>query len=195
MTIPAMSLRLKINLIVAALTFVFAVTVLALQLRSMRDSVHEEVVAANRVAAQLLQRTVWLYAAQGTPAMFAFLQGIGRVRSNDIALFDAQGVEIYRSPPSSYKAGRDAPDWFSVLIAPPPSLQSIEFPDGKLVVRADASRAEVDAWDYVVALALGALVLLLVVNATVFWLVGRAVRPFAQIVQALNQLQAGRFNA
>ena len=192
---PTMSLRLKINLIVAALTFVFVATVLALQLRSMRDSVHEEVVAANRVAAQLLQRMAWLYAAQGTPAMFAFLQGIGRIRSNDITLFDAQGVEIYRSPPSSYKAGRDAPDWFSALIAPPPSLQSIEFPDGKLVVRADASRAEVDAWDYVVALALGALVLLLVVNATVFWLVGRAVRPFAQIVQALNQLQAGRFDA
>ena len=192
---PTMTLRLKINLIVGALTFVFAAAVLALQLRSMRESVHEEVVAANRVAAQLLQRTVWRYAAQGTPAMLAFLQGIGRVRSNDITLFDAQGHELYRSPPSTYKAGRDAPAWFSALIAPPPSVQAIEFPDGKLVVRANSSRAEIDAWDYVVALAVGALVLLLVVNATVFWLVGRAVRPFGQIVQALNQLQAGRFDA
>lgn len=190
-----MSLRLKINLIVAALTLLFAATVLALQLRSMRESVHEEVVAANRVAAQLLQRTVWRYAAQGAPAMLAFLQGIGRVRSNDITLFDAQGKELYRSPPSAYKAGRDAPDWFSALIAPPPSVQAIEFPDGKLMVRANASRAEIDAWDYVMALAVGALALLLVVNAAVFWLVGRAVRPFGQIVQALNQLQAGRFDA
>ena len=195
MNAPTLSLRLKINLIVAALTFVFALTMLALQLRNMRESVHEETVAANRVAAQLLQRTVWLYAAQGTPAMLAFLQGIGRVRSNDITLFDVQGQEIYRSPPPTYKAGRDAPEWFSALIDPPPSVQAIEFPDGKLVVRANASRAEVDAWDYVVALVLGVLVLLLLVNTAVFWLVGRAVRPFGQIVQALNQMQAGRFDA
>ena len=49
-----MSLRLKINLIVLALTVLFAATVLALEIRSMRESVNEEVVAANRVAALLL---------------------------------------------------------------------------------------------------------------------------------------------
>ena len=86
-----MTLRLKINLIVGALTLLFLAAVLALQLRSMRDSVHEEVVAANRVAAQLLDRTVWRYAAQGTPAMLSFLQGIGRVRSNDITLLRRAG--------------------------------------------------------------------------------------------------------
>jgi two-component system sensor histidine kinase UhpB len=35
---------------------------------------------------------------------------------------------------------------------------------------------------------------LLVVNALVFWLVGRAVEPFAQIVGALKQLESGRFD-
>ncbi len=189
-----MSLRLKINLIVASLAILFTAAVLALQLRSMRDSVHEEVVAANRVAAQLLQRTAWRYAAQGTPAMLAFLHGVGRVRSNDITLFDAEGRELYRSPPSTYKAGRDAPEWFSALIAPQPTVQAIEFPDGKLEVRANGSRAEIDAWDSVLTLVIGTLILLIVVNLAVFWLVGRAVRPFAQIVQALNQLQAGRFD-
>jgi two-component system, NarL family, sensor histidine kinase UhpB len=190
-----MSLRLKINLIVAALTLLFSASLIELQLRSMRASVLEEVEAANRVASQLLQRTVWRYAAQGTPAMLAFLQGMGRIRSNDITLLDTQGQELYRSPPSTYKAGRDAPAWFVALIAPPPSAQSIEFPDGKLVVVANASRAEIDAWDDLSALALGALALLLAVNGMVFWLVGRAVRPFGQIVQALNAIQAGRFDA
>lgn len=189
-----MTLRLKINLIVGALTVLFVTAVIALQLRSMRDSVHEEVVAANRVAAQLLNRTAWRYAAQGTPAMLAFLQGVGRVRSNDIELLDAQGNELYRSPPSPYKPGRDAPAWFDALISPPPSVQSIEFPDGKLVVRANASRAALDAWDYTLWLAGGALLLLLVVNTLVFWLVGRAVRPFGEIVAALNRVQAGRFD-
>jgi len=190
-----MSLRLKINLIVVALTVVLAATVLALELRSMRESVHEEVVAANRVAATLLQGTAMRYAAQGTPAMLAFLQSIGRVRSNDITLFDAQGRELYRSPSPTYKAGRDAPDWFSALIAPAPSVQTIEFPDGRLVVRANATRAEVDAWDYVVTLATGALAFLLVVNGMVFWLVGRALRPLGQVVQALERLQGGQLDA
>ncbi len=188
-----MTLRLKINLIVGSLTVLFTLVVMGLQLRSMRDSVHEEVVAANRVAAQLLNRTAWRYAAQGTPAMLAFLQGIGRVRSNDITLLDGAGTLLYQSPPSSYKAGRDAPAWFEALIAPPPSTQSIEFPDGRLEVRSNASRAAVDAWDYLFWLVTGALAMLVLVNAAVFWLVGRTVRPFGQIVDALNQLQGGRF--
>ena len=190
-----MTLRLKINLIVGALTLLFIAAVMWMQLRSMRESVHEEVVAANRVAAQMLNRTVWRYAPQGTPAMLNFLQGIGRVRSNDITLFDLQGRELYRSPPSPYKAGRDAPPWFDRLVSPLPSVQAIEFADGKLVVRSNASRAVLDAWDYVTVLAGGGLLLLLVANALVFWLVGRTLRPFGQIVAALNQLQAGRFDA
>src|SRR6185295_15842249 len=144
-----MTLRLKINLIVGALTVLFVAVVIGLQLRGMRDSVHEEVVAANRVAAQLLNRTAWRYAAQGTPAMLAFLQGVGRVRSNDITLFDSDGAELYHSPPSPYKAGRDAPAWFDRWVAPPPSAMAIEFPDSRLVVRSNASRAVLDAWDFV----------------------------------------------
>jgi two-component system sensor histidine kinase UhpB len=189
-----MTLRLKINLIVAALTLLFIAAVMGLQLRSMRESVHEEVEAANRVAAQLLNRTVWRYAGQGSSAMLAFLQGMGRVRSNDITLIDPQGRELYRSPPSPYKAGRDAPAWFDALVSPPPAVQSIDLPDGRLVVRSNASRAVLDAWDQAAVLLGSGLVLLLVANALVFWLVGRAVRPFGRIVDALDQLQAGRFD-
>ncbi|MET3442862.1 two-component system sensor histidine kinase UhpB [Variovorax paradoxus] len=189
-----MTLRLKINLIVSLLTLLFVAAMLALQMRAMRESVHEEVVAANRVAAQLLNRTAWLYAAQGTPAMLSFLQGVGRVRSNDITLLDNDDRVLYSSPTSVYKAGRDAPDWFAGLISPPPSQLSIAFPGGKLMVHSNASRAVLDAWDDFVLLMLSALGLLAVVNAGVFWLVGRATRPFADIVDALNQLESGRFD-
>lgn len=191
----SMTLRLKINLIVGALTVLFVAAMLALQLRSMRESVQEEVVAANRVATQLLSRNAWLYAAQGTPAMLAYLQGIGRVRSNDIVLYDAEGQVLYRSPASTYKAGRDAPDWFERVMAPEPLVQSIAFPGGKLVTQSNATRAVLDAWDYLLVLGAGGAVLLGVVNALVFWLVGRAVRPFGRIVGALEDLEAGRFDA
>lgn len=186
-------LRLKINLIVGALTLLFVVVLMAQQLRNMRESVREETIAANRVASQLLNRTAWGYAAQGLPALQGFLEALGRVRSNEITLFDGAGVVQYRSPPSPYKAGRDAPAWFSSLVLPQQPAQAIEFPGGRLEVQATASRAVLDAWDAFVPLALGALALLLLVNLLVFWAVGRTVRPFGQIVAALGELQAGRF--
>ncbi|EHR72539.1 signal transduction histidine kinase, glucose-6-phosphate specific [Burkholderiales bacterium JOSHI_001] len=189
-----MTLRLKIHLLVAALMLAFVAAVLGLQLRGMKESVREEVLAANRVAAQLLNRTAWLYAAQGVPALQAFLQGLGRVRANDIELLDRSGSALYTSPPSPYKAGRDAPDWFARLIGPPPSVQAIDFPDGKLVVRGNASRAVLDAWDSLIDQGAVALGLLLAANALVFWLVGRAVRPFGQVVAALNSVQGGRLD-
>ncbi len=189
-----MTLRLKINLIVAVLTVLTVAGLIALQFTSMRDSVKEEVVAANRVAGQMLHRNALLYAAQGTPAMLDFLQGVGRVRSNEITLYDAKGAELYKSPQSPYKAGRSAPQWFDALISPARSEQSIEFPDGKLVMRSNASRAVLDAWDASLPLVAGAAGLLVVVHLLVYWAVGRAVRPFARIVDALNEVQAGRFD-
>ena len=189
-----MTFRLKINLIVAALTLGFIVAMSWMQLRSMRESVLEEVGAANRVAAQVLNRTVWRYTSRGTQEILNFLQGMGRLRSNDITLIDLAGRELYRSPPSAYKAGRDAPEWFDRLISPVSAVQTIEFTDGKLMVQANASRAVLDAWDSLKLLAAFGLLLLVVVNALVFWLVGRIVRPFGQIVAALNQLQGGRLD-
>lgn len=189
-----MTLRLKIHLIVGALTLLFLAALLAQQVDGMRKSVHEEVVAANRVAAQMLRRAVWLQAGQGPPALAAYLAGMGRVRSTEIALLDAQGAELYRSPPSTYKAGRNAPPWFEALVSPLPPAQTIRFPDGTLVVRANASRAALDAWDEFVVLFAQSLLLLVAANAAVFWLVGRALRPLGRIVGALNALETGRFD-
>jgi two-component system sensor histidine kinase UhpB len=189
-----MTLRLKINLIVGALTVFLVAAMIGLEVRSLRKSVAEEVVAANRVAAQMLNRTALRYAAQGTPAMLAFLEGVGRVRSTEITLYDTQGRTLYGSPPSPYKAGRDAPAWFTRAIAPVQTEHSIEFPDGKLVVQANASRAVLDAWDEIAWLAGVSVALLVIVHLGVFWAVGRTVRPFSRIVEALGALEAGRFD-
>src|SRR3954467_1745782 len=100
----SMTLRWKINLIVGALTLLFVAALLGQQFAGMRASVNEEVVAANRVATQLLTRAGWGYAAQGPDVLVRYLEGMGRVRSNDIILVDAAGAELYRSPPSTWKA-------------------------------------------------------------------------------------------
>ena len=189
-----MSLRLKIHLIVGVLVTLFVGAVIALQVGNMRDSVREEVVAANRVASQLLNRTVWLQAAQGTQAMVGYLQDLGRVRSNEIVLYDGKGLELYRSPPSPYKAGRDAPAWFADLVSPPPSVQELAFPDGRLVIEANASRAAIDAWDQFLFLCLTGLAMLVGLNLIVFRVVGRTVAPFGEIVKALGRVEAGQMD-
>ena len=114
-----MSLRLKLHLIVGGLSLLFVAAVLTLQFDALRQSVQEEVVAANRVAAQLLNRTAILYAGQGTPGMLSFLQGLGRVRSTEITLVDAGLHTLYRSPPSPYKAGR-----FDISLPPLPGREA-----------------------------------------------------------------------
>ena len=186
-----MSLRLKVNGIVGALTLAFVVALVALQFDNMRESVHEEVVAANRVASQLLGHVVTARTAQN---VLDFVRSLGRLRSNDITLLDDAGRTLYRSPPSPYKAGRDAPTWFATFVSPPQAVQSIDLLDGRMVVQASPSRAVLDAWDRFWHLLLVSAALLLAVNTLVFWIVGHTLRPFARIVQALGDLQAGRFD-
>ncbi len=188
-----MSLRFKINLIVFSLLLSFLTGVMAIELRGMRRAVQEEVIAANHVARQLLQRLALYQMARGVPAMLGFLQGIGRVRSNDILLINHEGTVLYESPASTYKVGRDAPRWFELLVAPTPSAQFITLPDGKLEMRSNASRAVLDAWDESVQLLGVSLALVLLLGILLNWLIGRTVRPLATIVGGMNRLEQGRF--
>lgn len=186
-----MSLRLKLNLIVAALMGLFVAVLISLQIDATRRSVQEEVTGANRVATQLLQRITWITLREGMPALKEFLTYLGRVRANDLTLLDSSGTVLYRSPPITYKAGRDAPAWFAHWVLPPQAKQEIELAGGKLIIEANASRAVLDGWDeLLVLLELGGVALLLI-NVGVFWLVGRAVKPFATIVTGLERLETG----
>jgi two-component system sensor histidine kinase UhpB len=189
------SLRLRLNAIVAALMVLFVAALAALRIDDTRASVQEEIVASNRVAAQLLSRVSWIMASGGPPAMQAFLEQLGRVRANDITLLDRDGHVLYRSPPPTYKQGRSAPLWFSALVLPPLQRQVIAIGGGTLTIEAEPSRAILDGWDELAQLVLAAALALGLVNIAVFWAVGRTVRPFARIVDALERLQRGDFSA
>ncbi|WP_343593293.1 ATP-binding protein [Paracidovorax wautersii] len=188
-----MSLRLKINLIVASVVALLVAAMIGLQIASLRSSVREEVQAANRVATQLLQRVDGVYAPEGLDSLLRFLQRLGRVRANDITLVDGEGRVLYRSPPFTYKQGHEAPAWFSALIVPQISRQVIALPHGYLAIEAEPSRAVLDGWDDLLTLAGGGAAMLLLVNALVFWAMGRALQPFSQIVEGLNRLEGGDF--
>ena len=120
-----MSLRLQVNLIITALMAIFASVLIGLQIDNTRRSVHEEVVGANVVATQLLSRMQWVYGSSGLAGMADFLNQVGRIRANEVELRDDQNKLIFNSPPSAYKVGRQAPDWYTSIVSPPLSPKEI----------------------------------------------------------------------
>lgn len=189
-----MSLRLQINLLIAALIAVFIGALFAVQVSDTRSSVREEIEAGNRVATQLMSNFVLVYADTSRPVLVDFLIHLGRVRATVITLRDKQDSVIYTSPPSVYKSGREAPSWYASLIAPEPMRQHFDTFDGVLEVAADPSRAILDGWDDAVhLLQLGALAVL-IGNVLVFWFVRRATRPLTAIAIGLDEVQRGAYH-
>ncbi len=186
-----MSLRLQLNLLVAALIVAFTAVLLTLQIVGTRSSVRDETEAANKVATKLLTYFVDTYADASEPIALKSLDRLGRVRSNDITLRDSNGRVVYRSPPSPYKAGRDAPSWYSALVAPAPMHSELRLADSVLYIEANASRAVLDGWDETVRLLQVGVIVMILGNLLVFWLVRRTTRPFQAIVRGLEDMQGG----
>jgi len=114
------------------------------------------------------------------------------VRAHEIRLYADDGTLMYTSPPPVYKAGRAAPAWFSRVVSPDLREEELKVEGGRIRVTPDASRAVLDAWDdmrNLIGLAVG---FLLLVNAAVFWLLGRAPRPVAPILRGLSEMERGR---
>jgi two-component system sensor histidine kinase UhpB len=187
------SLRLQINLIIAALLGLFASLVIGLQIDNTRRGVHEEVLGANVVATQMLSRVNWVYGSGGLEAMTDFLTRVGRVRANEIVLFDDQNKLLYRSPPTRYKAGREAPRWYSNVVSSPLPPKEIPLPKGRIVLQADPSRAILDGWDDLKPMLWTVLLGFTLANLLVYALLGRVLKPLRQLVKGMAQVAQGSY--
>lgn len=188
------SLRGKINAIFAALTAIVLAILAALEIGATRSSVSEEVEASTRIATHLLVRISQIYAMGDLGNLAAFLHATGRVRANDITLYDAAGKVLHASPPSTYKPGRDAPQWYAKLIMPPVSPRIIPLNGARLVVTPDPSRAVLDGWDNLKQMLIGGALLFLVADVLVIWLIGRWLAPLEVIRRGLAKMAAGEHN-
>ena len=194
-----MSLRYRINLVITALVAIFAIGTMAVIVEDAQRSVREEMEAGTRITTQLLE-TVIASARRSTDsvlrneAILAFLRQVGRVRAHEIRLYDAQESLVYTSPPSVYKTGRNAPEWFARLVRPNMADLRLNLPGGTIVIRPDPSRSVLDAWDDLENFVWLFLVFLVLLNALVFWLMGRALRPVGTILSGLSEMEQGRLN-
>ncbi len=186
-----MSLRLKINLIFSTLTLLIFSVLIAVELAATRASVREEMEASGRIASQLLGRIGDYYGDDDLSELVGFLRSTGRVRANDIRLYDRHGTLMYESPPSQYKAGRDAPGWYAALIRPAKLEQVIPVQQGQLVVSTNPTRAILDGWDNLRDIMLVQITLLALADLLIFWLVGRWIAPLERIERGLSEIEQG----
>jgi len=186
-----MSLRLKANLFFAVLIIIFVSIMMAREINNTRRIVWEEIEAANRVAAQVLGQVGVIYRYSNDKQVVSFLQQLGRVRANEIEYRDQQQNLIYQSPPSPYKKDRFAPQFYADLIMPKVDPKMIVLNDGVITVTPDPSRAILDGWDELTELMISGLFALLITNIVGFFFIGRWVKPFETIREAIQALEKG----
>lgn len=186
-----MSLRLKINLVFSALTFLLFAILIVVELVATRNSVSEEMEASGRIATQLLTRISSFYARNDLPELVNFLRDTGRVRANDIRLYDQGGSLLYQSPPSLYKAGRNAPVWYEALVAPPENERVIQLLNARLVIQTNPTRAVLDGWDNLLDILFAELTLFLLADLLILWLVGRWLEPLEKVQHGLREMSQG----
>jgi two-component system sensor histidine kinase UhpB len=146
--------------------------------------------ASGRIASQLLGR-IGDYYGDDLSELVGFLRATGRVRANDIRLYDSHGALLYESPPSQYKAGRDAPTWYATLVRPPQIEQVIRLRQANLVVSTNPTRAILDGWDNLRDILLAQITLLALADLIIFWLVGRWIAPLERIETGLSEIEQG----
>jgi PAS domain S-box-containing protein len=192
-----MSLRFRINVVITFVIMAFAVATAHITLQDMRRSIREEIEAGTRVTVQLMETVIASAHAPGQTAsnevLLAFLRHVGRVRANEIRFYDSDDKLLYESPPSAYKQGRWAPDWFARLVRPQIGEFRLNLPSGTVVVTPDPSRSILDAWDDLKNFGWLVLGFFVLMNLVVFWVLGRFLQPLTSILGGLSEMERGRF--
>lgn len=195
-----MSLRFRINLLITVLTLLFTGAVVKIVIDDTRRAIREEMEGANRVTLQLLTTVVRDSAMLGRTGeadrvLQFFLRELGRVRAHDITYHDSEDRLVYASPPSVYKAGRWAPEWFVRLVRPQLPVVNLPARGGNISVTVDPSRSVLDAWDDLKNLMTVIVAFLVAVNVLVFFLIGRALRPVSVVLDGLRRMERGELHA
>lgn len=193
-----LTLRTRVGLVLTGLAASLLLVLGGLWLHGTRNSIHEEVEAASRVSEQWLKVVVGdlhaLPASQRSERLLGVARAIGRIRANELEVHSPDGSLLYVSPAPTYKAGRAAPAWFARLLSADLPVRTMSVGEFRLSLRPDDSRAVLDAWDELLALAGWALALLVCLFVAACGALARALRPLDQIMRALDRTGRGRFD-
>jgi two-component system sensor histidine kinase UhpB len=195
-----MSLRFRVNLAISLIGIIFIAVMAYVLIDYKRRSIEEEIDAGTKVTIQLLESILLspAYSGQGSgtiASLTLYLRSVGRVRANEVRLYGSGDELIYESPPSEYKQGRWAPEWFSEIVAPSTGEVRLTLPEGAILITPDSSRSVLDAWDELSRFGLTILGFFLLLNIAVFRMLGRSLEPLKGIVAAMSDMEQGKFTS
>lgn len=206
-----MNLKLRLNLIITALLFLVMLVGATLMIQNAREDVRAEVTSTAALALHLLDAEIlhytsdygWLNGAEQEKTSMFRLQSLENIRHLRIEFFDARG-RLRDSNRSTVKADEAAPPgWFvKSMYVVSPSTQPIHrqiFANGRilgeLVVTPDPSYEIAEIWHDSLGMLLLVGIFFVVVNAVVYWAVGKALKPVDRILSALAELERGNLTA
>jgi two-component system, NarL family, sensor histidine kinase UhpB len=198
-----MSLRLRLNLIITLLMLLFMLVVGFILIKSAKSATQESVEAATHVTTQLLDAVILSSSSNldfgyTDSVMKRFLEQLGRVRSNEIYLYDYSNELVYKSPTPEYRSDVKPPQWFYDMLDPKAEhvTRFIRLGKlGRLEVRPNPSGTIRESWVKMQSLFWTWLGFFIALNVGVYWMLGRLLKPLQPILQTINQLEQGDFSA
>ncbi|ALO47441.1 ATP-binding protein [Pseudohongiella spirulinae] len=193
-----MNLRFRVGLSISLVGIACLAVIAYMLIDYKRRSIDQEIEAGTRVAIQLLQAIApspieLSQISDPMDSLVDYLGNVGRVRANEVRVYDEHEMLLYESPPSEYKQGRWAPDWFTALVAPDTGEVRLPVPGGFILITPDSSRSVLDAWDELWQFALFVLVIIILLNIAVYQILGRTLKPLNDIVNALTEMEKGNY--
>lgn len=198
-----MSLRLRLNLIITLIMLLFMLVVGFILIKSAKSATQESVEAATHVTTQLLDAVILSSASNldfgyTNGVMKRFLEQLGRVRSNEIYLYDYSNQLVYKSPTPEYRSDVKPPQWFYNMLDPKaePVTRFIRLGKlGRLEVRPNPSGTIRESWAKMQKLFWIWLGFFIALNVGVYWMLGRLLKPLQPILKTINQLEQGDLTA
>jgi len=207
-----MSLKLRLNLMITALLALVMLVGALLMIRNARGDVRAEVESSAGLALHLLDTEIlhytsdyaWLNGVDVKKASIFRLQSLGNIRHLRIEFYDFAGrLRDSNRPEVGMREEGGPPAWFvrAMDIASPAmhaTRRQIFISGrvvGELVVTPDPTYEIAEIWDDTKGLLVLVGVFFLVVNAMIYWAVGRALRPVDSVQEALSEIEQGKLQA
>lgn len=214
-----MNLKLRLNLIITLLLAVVMAIGAVFMVHNAREDVRAEVESTTVLALHLLDAEIsqysydyqwlnggnqqWLNRGTQAPDSVFRLKSLDNVRHLRVEFFDASGHLRESNHISQPQQEHQPPAWFlGIMNVVSSSMQPTHKPIvvnnrklGELVITPDPSYEIAEIWNDILSLLLLVAVFFVVVNAMVYWAVGRALRPVDRILVALTQLEHGQWGA
>lgn len=210
--LPTMSLKLRLNLMITVLLALVMLAGAMLMVRNAREDVRAEVESSAGLALHLLDTEIlhytsdyaWLNGTDGRKASIFRLQSLGNIRHLRIEFYDYAGRLRDSNRVSGTQPGEGQPPaWFvRIMDIASPAMHETRRPIfmngrvlGELVVTPDPSYELAEIWDDTKGLLGLVAIFFVVVNAMIYWAVGRALRPVIRVQMALSEIEQGNLEA